>query len=178
MAEVTGLFRNGLPYDQIKGTIMLTTTQHRILYPKKDKYHKHVTLLDLAYNLHTLSLEEPLFKSLEQNILPALKWNAIPHESMSIVAQERTRLFSMLGKFILYKVREREYCGVLHAIEPERCAPKKAVFLIIMGAARERPWRVRLEISQLADGTAECDIMADEQGMDEDFGCVLVETPH
>jgi hypothetical protein len=145
-----------------------------ILYPKR-RCRAHVTSLDLAWASHNLSFRGRLFQFLAENVLLALKRKAIPDESMSIDARHRTRLVSMLGNFISCRIGGREHRGVLIGVEPERYAPNDVVFLIIAGV--EIPLRVRLEISELADGTAKCDIMAEEQDVDGDVDCVLVETP-
>jgi hypothetical protein len=174
MTAVNNLFANDLPYSQATGNIILTHDQHMILYPGQ-KYCRAVPPVKLAYTAYTLSFKGPFFQCLGRNISSALKRNARLNKSILIVAQETIRLLDMIGKPILCRIGEEKYCGVLEAIEP---AYAHVVFLIIRGAAREGQWRVELKISQLADDSAECEIMEDEQGMHEDADCVLVEKPH
>jgi hypothetical protein len=156
----------------VLGNIKLTPTQHGVLYPKRDQYRERVIALDLADTLRNLSFKGPLYKSLEQNILPTLKRNAIPHESMSMVSWYGTRLVSMLGSRILCTIDEKEYRGVLAGITLDTHKPDEIVSLIIT-AAEKLPRHVRLRIKQLADGSAECDILADGDSFDGN-DCVLV----
>jgi hypothetical protein len=83
-----------------------------------------------------------------------------------------TRLVRMLGCLVVCWIKKKQYRGVLADREEDIYAPGTFVVLIIIAGEGETLY-VRLDTRELANGSAKCYIVADEEIFDGE-DCVLV----